>query len=147
MKNFTEAYEQELIIHQQYDAADLAGDEAGKEAARAAHKAWTEAMDAKDQTYARIYRWYSEAQERGNTYIDLNDVIWDKDVPALISSFREYGIEKFTFSSGWSSAVETAWIFLQNGCKLEGLVEINGPHKAFMSDEYEKAHGYLFSIR
>lgn len=81
MKNFTEAYEQELIIHQQYDAADLAGDEAGKEAARAAHKAWTEAMDAKDQTYARIYRWYSEAQERGNTYIDLNDVIWGQGCP------------------------------------------------------------------
>ena len=88
----------------------------------------------------------SEAQERGNAYIDLNDTIWDDQVPALIGNLREYGIEKFTFSSTWSSAVETAWLFTQNGCRLEGLVEINGRHKAFMSDEYEKAHGYLFSI-
>ncbi len=34
-----------------------------------------------------------------NEYIDLHDVVWDKDVEALISSLRENGIEYFTFSS------------------------------------------------
>mgnify|MGYP000317411646 FL=1 len=144
--NFAEEYAQETAITAQYREAEKAGNTAGQEAARNAYHEMEEQIAGKGNPYARIYRLYSEAQERGNAYIDLNDTIWDYQVPALIRNRREYGIEKFTFSSTWSSAVETAWLFTQNGCRLEGLVEINGRHKAFMSDEYEKAHGYLFSI-
>ena len=144
--NFAEEYAQETAIKAQYHEAEKAGNTEGQEAARNAYHELEEQIAGKGNPYARIYRLYSEAQERGNAYIDLNDTIWDDQVPALIGNLREYGIEKFTFSSTWSSAVETAWLFTQNGCRLEGLVEINGRHKAFMSDEYEKAHGFLFSI-
>ena len=44
------------------------------------------------------------------------------------------------------SAYETAWLFQKAGCTLAGLIEINSQHKAFMSDEYEKTHGYLFKL-
>lgn len=144
--NFAEEYARETEIKAQYHEAEKAGNAEGQEAARMAYHELEEQIAAKGNPYARIYRLYSEAKERGNEYIDLNDTIWDEQVKPLIGSLREYGIEKFTFSSTWSSAVETAWLFTQNGCRLEGLVEINSRHKAFMSDEYEKAHGYLFSI-
>lgn len=144
--NFAEEYAKELAVKAQYDEAKKAGSTEGQEAAREAYHRLEEQIASKGNSYARIYRLYSEAQERGNEYIDLNDTIWDEQVPALIGSLREYGIERFTFSSTWSSAVETAWLFTRNGCRLEGLVEINSRHKAFMSEEYEKAHGYLFRI-
>jgi hypothetical protein len=64
----------------------------------------------------------------------------------MIESLKALGIEKFTFSSTWSSSVEVAWLFTQNGCTLEGLVEINGKCKQTFSDDFEKAHGFLFSI-
>ena len=67
-------------------------------------------------------------------------------MPALIERLRKAGIKKFTFSSTWSSTVQTAWLFLQNGCKVEGMAEINGPSTAFMSDEYERVPAYVFSI-
>ena len=147
MKNeFAKEYAQEQENLKAYHEAEARNDEAGMQAARDAHHAWGEAIDAKGKDYANLYRLYEDALERGNDLIDLNDVIWDDKVEALIASFRTYGIERFTFSSTWSSAVETAWLFTQQGCKLEGLVEINGRCKAFMSDEYEKKHGYLFSI-
>lgn len=144
--NFAEEYAREAAIKAQYHEAEKAGSKEGQEAARDAYHELEEQIAVKGNSYARIYRLYSEAQDRGNEYIDLNDTIWDEQVKPLIGSLREYGIEKFTFSSTWSSAVETAWLFTQNGCGLEGLVEINSRHKAFMSEEYEKAHGYLFSI-
>ena len=87
-----------------------------------------------------------EAVERGNEHIDLNEVIWDKDVESLIQLLRENGVEYFTFSSTWSSAVEIAWLFTQNGCTLEGLVEVNSPYTNTFTGEREKAHGYLFAI-
>ena len=73
-------------------------------------------------------------------------MVWDKDVECLIACMRDNGIDHFTFSSGWSSAVETAWLFQQNGCTLEGLIEINSRHKHFFTGEQEKAHGYLFRL-
>ena len=76
----------------------------------------------------------------------LNDTIRDDAVEGLVACMKKYGIEAFTFSSTWSSAVETAWLFQKAGCTLSGLIEINSQHKAFMSDEYEKAHGYLFKL-
>jgi len=143
--NFAEEYAREAAIKAQYHEAETAGNAEGQEAARNAYQELEQQINAKGDSYARLYQLYSEARERGNEYIDLSDTIWDKQVKPLVGSLREYGVEKFTFSSTWSSAVETAWLFTQNGCRLEGLLEINSRHKAFMSGEYEKAHGYLFS--
>ena len=112
-----------------YDEAKEKENSAGMEAARASYRKLSE-----------------DAAERGNEYIDLHDVVWDKDVEALIASLRENGIEYFTFSSTWSSAVETAWLFTENGCTLEGLVKINGQSKAFGNEEYEKIPAYLFAV-
>lgn len=139
-------YAQEQAIRHQYDTAKTANDVNAVEAARKTYNDFAAGIENKGKVYARIYRMYSDAQKRGNTYIDLNDAIWDSQVTPIIDSLRECGIEKFTFSSSWSSAVETAWLFLQNGCHLEGLVEINGPYEDFINGGYQKAHGYLFSL-
>ena len=147
MKNtFAAEYEQELKIRNAYEEAKAAGSEEGMEEARAAiHRLW-DGIDAKGKAYVRIYRDYKDSMDKGNTYIDFHDVIWDKDAPELIACMRENGIEHFTFSSGWSSAVETAWIFKENGCQLEDLIQINGDRRSFGEEGYEKAPAYLFRI-
>ena len=147
MKNtFAAEYEQELKIRNDYELAKEADSEEGQEAAREAiHKLWDN-IDAKGAAYVRIYRDYKDSRDKGNDYIDFHDVIWDKDAPGLIACMRENGIEHFTFSYGWSSAVETAWIFKENGCQLEDLVQINGDRRSFGEEGYEKAPAYLFRI-
>lgn len=147
MNAFERDYQQELKIRADYDAAEKAGDEIAQEAARTAiHKLW-EGINEKGGAYARIYRDYKTSRDKGNDLIDLRDVIWDKDVERLIACMRENGIARFTFSSTWSSAVETAWLFKENGCELEGLIQVNGDKSFFKDDEYDKAPAYLFSIR
>ena len=119
---------------------------AEQDAARAIYKQATAKLDGLSSTEQRIWSAYETAKDCGNEYIDLNDTIRDDAVEGLVACMKEYGIEAFTFSSTWSSAVETAWLFQKAGCTLAGLIEINSHHKAFMSDEYEKAHGYLFKL-
>ena len=92
----------------------------------------------------RLFKEYEVSRDSGNEHLDISEVVWDKDVADLITAMRENGIELFTFSSTWSSAVETAWLFQQNGCKLEGLIEINSHFTKWDSDEHEKVYGYLF---
>jgi hypothetical protein len=145
-KTFAADYEAYEKINKDYHEADARGDEAGKEQAKEAYQTWAAGIEAKGQDYTKIFRLYMEARKVGNTYIDLHDTIWDKDVKGLVEAMRANGIERFTFSSTWSSAVETAWLFQKEGCTLEGLIEINSQHQAFLSNEYEKAHGYLFRV-
>ena len=66
------------------------------------------------------------SRNNGNELLDINDVVWDKDAPELIKAMKLHGIKAFTFSSGWSHAVVTAWRFQEAGAKLVGLVQING---------------------
>ena len=111
MNIFEKTYAQVQEAHKAYDAAT---DEAGKEAARTLYHEATAAIEALGSTACRIWREYEVARGSGNIYLDISEVVWDKDVEALISCMRDNGIDHFTFSSTWSSAVETAWLFLQN---------------------------------
>ena len=143
MNIFEETYKGIQEAKKAYAAAT---NEAQQDAARAIYKQATAKLDGLSNTEKRIWSAYETAKDCGNEYLDLNDTIRDDTVEDLVACMKECGIEAFTFSSTWSSAVETAWLFQKAGCILAGLIEINSQHKAFMSDEYEKAHGYLFKL-
>ena len=85
MKNtFAEDYAAYKNIEAAYDAAKLKEDEAGKEKAREDYRTWSTGIEAKGQDYTKIFRLYMDARKVGNTYIDLHDTIWDKDVKGLM---------------------------------------------------------------
>ncbi|MCD8300211.1 MAG: hypothetical protein LUC41_03445 [Clostridiales bacterium] len=147
MRNaFAEEYRIYRNIEAAYDRARDEKDEAGLEQARAEMRAFRESLLAKGTDYEELFTAYKDAKKRGNEYIDIDWSIWDENVKATIDRLRNFGIERFTFSSGWSSAVETAWLFLQNGCTLEGMAEINDRSTSFGRDELDKKHAYVFSI-
>ena len=144
--NFEAEYARYEELDAAYDAADKTNNEMAMEKARADYHKLEEDLLAKGDGYFRMFERYKSARQRGNDYIDLSETIWDNQVPGLIEDFRTYGIEAFTFSSTWSSAVEIAWLFQQNGCSLAGLIEINSQYTSFRKNDYEKAPAYLFRV-
>ena len=141
-----QVYTREAELERAYEAAKAAGDEAGMEKARKEYQAMEkEVLEKEDSDFGFAYRLYKQMKECGNEYIDLSIAIHDE--VGVLQTLRKYGFEHFTFSSGWSSAVESAWIFQQNGCRLLGLIELNSIHKDWTTGEREKVHGYLFSIQ
>ena len=123
--NFAEIYSQHEALAARYNEASQKNDREGMEQAREEHRALNEKVAANGRAYARLYELYADARERGNDYIDLSEIYDYKDEAQLIADMREYDIEAFTFSSSWTQALESAWLFTQNGCTLEGMVEIN----------------------
>ena len=111
------------------------------EQARTDHFALEADIQAQGKPFELLYSLYAAAMKVGNEYIDISELHEYQDAATLIASFRKYGVEAFTFSSGWSSAVESAWTFLQNGCTLAGMVEINGPHKGLWQRHIREAPG------
>lgn len=143
MKNiFEETYTQIAELKKAYDAAN---DEDGREKARTAYHDLLKPLEEFGSAAGRLWREYETSRDNGNGLLDISEVVWEKDAESLISCMRNIGIEQFTFSSTWSSAVETAWLFKQNGCELEGLVEISGS-MSFFEGEREKKRAYLFRV-
>lgn len=140
---FEETYKGIQEAKRAYDAATTKEDQ---EAASLRYMTVQKNLAGLTKAECMIWRAYESSMDCGNKCIDFNEPINDNAVEELIAYMKAYGFEAFTFSSTWSSAVETAWLFQKAGCRLAGLIEINSQHKSFMSDEYEKAHGYLFKL-
>ena len=134
-------------IQEAKKAYEAATNTAEQDAARNLYKKAAEKIDDLNGAEQHIWRAYEIAKDCGNEYIDLNDTIRDDAVEELVACMKECGIEAFTFSSTWSSAVETAWHFQKAGCTLAGLLEINSQYKDLVSNEYEKMPAYLFVVK
>ena len=148
MKNtFDAIYRQHEELKARFQTAKAANDAETMNQVRAERKALDESLEAQGEAFARIYDLYESAKDRGNEYIDISECHDYRDEGSLIATLRDYGIEAFTFSSRWSSAVESAWTFVKLGCSLMGMVEINSKSKNWDDDGYEKCHAYLFKVQ
>lgn len=148
MKNTFEAiYQKHKELKTRFQTAKAANDADAMDQIRAERKALDESIEAEGAAFARTYDLYESAKDRGNEHIDISECYDYRDEGSLISSLRDFGIEAFTFSSRWSSAVESAWTFVKLGCTLMGMVEINSKTKNWDGDGYEKCHAYLFKVQ
>lgn len=120
--------------------------EGEKEKAQQSYSELKETIKNEENGFRKIWTMYEKARENQNMYIDFNEVIWDNEVQSIIKTLRDNGIEKFTFSSTWTSAVKTAWLFTQNGCTLEGLTEINEGYEDFITGKMKQTPAYLFKL-
>lgn len=121
-------------------AYENASDEAEIESLRAQWQEQRELIGSRGEAYAMVFDMYIYAWDKGNEYIDIDST--KRDAMEQLAWMKECGVSKFTFSSTWSSAVEAAWAFCENGCSLEGMVEIN----AGMNPRDGKKPAYLFCI-
>ncbi len=120
--------------------------EGEKEKAQQSYSKLKETIKNEENGFRIIWTMYEKARDNQNLYIDFNEVIWDNEVESIIKTLRDNGIEKFTFSSTWSSAVKTAWLFKENGCTLEGLTEVNEGYEDFITGKMKKTPAYLFKL-
>lgn len=84
-----------------------------------------------------FYWAYWTARERKNQHLDFNDVIWSKDVDAIFADLKRYGIKTFTISDKSTGLMGTLAEFCERGCKVTGMVKING-FKKILDDGFEQ---------
>ena len=143
MKNlFAETYEKVIALNHRYEVAATVEE---KDEIRSEYNAAMKPIEDLGNVASYIWNEYFNSIKNGNVTLNLHDNFSESYVQSIINCIRENGIEKFTFSSSWSSAVDVAWLFLKNGCTLIGLVEING-NKGLFKEQHEKLHAYLFKV-
>lgn len=122
MKNiFEEAYQKEL---QAIVAFDAAKNKEEKEEARELHNKTFGQIGNMGEFAVHIWREYQISRKHGNFNLNLSEIVWDHQVPEIVACMKANGIKRFTFSGTYTEAIRTAWLFQQEGCVLEGFVEI-----------------------
>lgn len=92
-----------------------------------------------------IYIMYTKAKKVGNNLIDIAD--WDSStITKVIEAMRELGITQITVSSTWSGTTEMLWDLNAIGCKIAGMVQVNGECKDWETGEYNKRPAFLLNI-
>ena len=119
---FEEAYQNEQRAIAMFDAAK---NDEEKEEARELHDKTYGQIGNLGEFAVHIWREYQNSREHGNINLNLCEIIWDHQVPEIVACMKANGIASFTFSGTYTEATRTAWLFQQEGCVLEGLVEIN----------------------
>ena len=146
MTKLEQDYILEKEIKDAYHAAKESNDEHGIEEARRSHGEHLITLMEQGDDYRMLFDLYESMKERGNERIDIDEPHLYRDVERLLSILRENEIERFTFSSTWSSAVKTAWELTQKGCILEGMTEINSKFTNLYHGGYERIPAYVFRI-
>ena len=127
---FEQIYEK---VNQQAKAVCAAKSDKEREEARWLLNETISEIESLDFYTIHIWREYKNARDCGNSRLNLSEIIWDHQVSEMVACMKANGIERFTFSATYTEAIKTAWLFQQEGCVLEGFVEINS--------KYTDAHG------
>lgn len=80
---------------------------------------------------------YQRSKECGNELIDFSEVIWEKDVEAIVKTCKENDIKEFTISSRFSDLINTLVEFEKFGCKMNGLTKVNASYKHWQTQDYD----------
>lgn len=137
-------YQRHEELERKFDAAEKAGDTKAMDACQDSHQNLLQEVRVEGEAFGDMMRLYSEMKQQGNSRLDLSGTY--RKPEEIIRIFRDFGVKEFTFSSTWSSAIQVSWAFTQLGCTLEGMIEIYGSGRKFMSNEYEKVPAYIFKI-
>lgn len=131
-------------LEKKFDAAEKVGDAQTMQACRDAYQELVKEVRVEGKDFGDMMRLYSEMKQQGNSRLDLSGTY--RKPEEVIRIFREFGVKEFTFSSTWSSAIQTSWAFTQLGCTLKGMTEVHGTKRDFQTGEYEKVPAFLFSF-
>ena len=144
MEMLVRFYERHEELERKLDAAENDGNTRAIEACQKSHQELLEEVRAEGEAFGDMMRLYSEMKQQGNSRLDLSGTY--RKPEEVIRIFRDFGVTEFTFSSTWSSAIQTSWAFTQLGCTLKGMTEVHGTKRDFQTGEYEKVPAYVFEI-
>lgn len=92
--------------------------------ARDEYRYLMEAVRLEGECFCSMFRLYSEMKEDGNTMLNISDDYSDPE--NIMKLFKVCGITRFTYSSRWSDALKSAYVFENSGYHIDGMTEVNG---------------------
>ena len=100
----------------------------------------------KDEVNYYVFSAYCYSKGRNRDLLDISDVLWPEDIPAMIEEMKAEGVAEFTISDSRCNITEILAVFEDNGAKLQGLTRIATGFNNFETDEPEMKPAFLMRI-
>lgn len=138
-------YDKAKELERAHEEALCAGNREAAERVDLDYKEYvTEPLRAAGPAAERLFREYEAARDKGDDVLVLEEPVRDYDVPGLVESMRAAGVDGFVYAAQTTSAAEISYLFIQNGCVLEGVDRVNRGLTRYGVRKYE--YGYRFGV-
>lgn len=75
-----------------------------------------------DRAAWHLWRMYRQSRRDGNAQLNISESL--SEVRGLSDQMKAFGVKSFTFSSSWSSAIETLDAFIKEGWAFDGMTTV-----------------------
>lgn len=140
---FEKIYEK---VNQQAKAVCAAKSNEEREDARRLLNETISEIESLDFYTVHIWYEYKKARDCGNSRLNLSEIIWEHQVSKIVACMKANEIKEFTFSATYTEAIQTAWLFQQEGCVLEGMVKVFSTYTD-ANGEHTEVPALLFKIK
>ncbi|ADH93255.1 DUF7698 family protein [Arcanobacterium haemolyticum] len=89
---------------------------------------------------------YMDTQKADNELLDFFGVIFDADIPAIITELKELGIGEFTISVGQTDMATLLWSFAEHGAAVNGLVKVKSAYVDWTTGEHPMVPAFHLTI-
>ena len=76
------------------------------------------------QGVSKAYRAWATSISRKQDALEMDDFLWEKEVPDFIDTLRRAGVQTFVYTNQSTATMENLHAFEKEGCKMRGLCTI-----------------------
>ena len=98
------------------------------------------------QGTSKAYRAWKTSLQRKEDEVEMNDFLWEREVPDFIEALRQAGIRTFVYTNQSTAVMENLHQFAAAGCKMEGLCTITRQEDRWGEEEPYEVMGIRFSL-
>ena len=73
------------------------------------------------QGTSKAYRAWKTSLQRKEDEVEMNDFLWEREVPDFIEALRQAGIRTFVYTNQSTTVMENLHAFAAQDCAMEGL--------------------------
>ena len=94
----------------------------------------------------KAYRAFRMSDEKNSSEFELEDFLWEREVPDFIEALKKAGITTFAYTNQSTAVMENLHAFVKAGCTMTGLCTVTRQERRWGDDEITEHIGVRFSL-
>lgn len=94
----------------------------------------------------KAYRAWAASVSRQEDEVEMDDFLWDREVPDFVGTLRRAGIDTFIYTNQSTAAMKNLYAFAAEGCMMTGFCTITRHEGRWGNEELVEVIGIRFKL-
>ena len=95
---------------------------------------------------SKAYRAWAQSLSRREDELEMDDFLWEREVPDFVGALRSAGITTFVYTNQSTAVMENLHSFAAQGCTMQGLCTITRQETRWGDEEPVEVMGIRFTV-